>query len=171
MEINRDFPLDVIADPELKRTVLGDDYSLKFFNNQYRSGVSSLLPLKERIYVTSYGQAFPLFSPFYESFNEKIQRLFDSGLTDLWIENTINPRGVVIKVDEIGPQVLTLDHLEIAFKIILISVGISVIGFFAEIVFFQIHRAWTKWQREKLRKRKSNRSRIKRKKKTQRRIM
>lgn len=66
--------------------------------------------------------------------------MIDSGLTNFWVQNIMNPRGVTRKVEEIGPEVLTMDHFGIAFKIMLVAVVISAVGFVSEIVFAYLYK-------------------------------
>lgn len=134
--------MNIVSDPQMKSTMLGSHKVFWFINNQYRSGSSSLMIMKERIQTFSYGLAFKKFSPFYETFNEKITRLIDAGITDYYIENAVNPRGLKNTVETIGPEILTMEHLEIAFKISLIAIAFSLIVFMAEIVFFQLHKVF-----------------------------
>lgn len=127
--------LDYIADTELKATILATSLIVEFINNNYRSGVSSLSGLKQKLHSEYFGQAFPLFSPFYESFNMKIHHMIDAGLTEYWIQNVINRRGLKRKVEQVGPEILTMEHLDVAFKIILGALLISIIVFLIEIIF------------------------------------
>lgn len=124
----------------MKGTILFLNIYLTYINSGFRSGFSSLTPLKERLSTVYYGLAFPSFSPFYETFNDKIFRLFDAGLTSYWIQSRLNPRSVIKKVEDIGPEVLTMEHLDIAFKIIMIAVAICILMFLFEILFFQLHK-------------------------------
>lgn len=132
--------VNIISDPEMKGTTLGLEIIFWFINNQYRSGSSSFMMMKERFKTLNYGLAFNRSSPFYETFNEKITRMIDAGLTDYWIQKTVNPRGLKKSVETIGPEILTMEHLDIAFKISLIAFASSLIVFLAEIVFFQLHK-------------------------------
>lgn len=131
---------NIIAEPEMKGTVIASRQILSLINHEFRSGFSTLISLKERFSSKFVGLAFPSFSPFYESFNELIRRMIQAGLMEYWNEGIINPRGLIKKVDEIGPQVLTLDHLDIAFKIIVIAIVVSVACFLTEITLTRLHR-------------------------------
>lgn len=110
-------------------------------NNQLRSGSPSLLVLQEQFGDEfGLGLLFAPFNPFYETLNEKIQWLIEGGLTNLWIENALNQRGINKKLPEIGPEVLTMEHLDIGFKIMMVVWSISIMGFLAEIVFYRIKK-------------------------------
>lgn len=125
--------------------MLASYFLLLNINSRYRSGSSSLLVLQEKFYSSvGSGLAFPLFSPFYETFNEKISRMIEGGLINLWIQNAFKQRGVNKKLNDIGPEILTMEHLDVAFKIILIALAISVIGFLSEIIFKRLKMTFEK---------------------------
>lgn len=115
-------------------------------NNQLRSGSPSLLLLQEKMYSAfGSGLLFPPFAPFYETFNEKILWMIEGGLINLWIQNALKQRGINKKLPEIGPEVLTMEHLDIAFKIIMIVWAICILGFLAEIMFYRIKKMFKKF--------------------------
>lgn len=91
------------------------------------------------------GIALPLFSSFYETLNELIYRMHDAGLIGYELKLSFSPKNHIKNSDDIGAEVLTMEHLDIAFKIILIAIGISVFGFFAEILVFQFCKM-LKWR-------------------------
>lgn len=99
----------------------------------YKSGFPSLLVLKQTI-ETMFGTAmFANFDPFYERHYEMMSRLADSGLLNRYNDLNTNPRGMKLKIEQIDPQVLTVEHLMIGLRIWLIAVLISLIAFVAEI--------------------------------------
>lgn len=59
-------------------------------------------------------------------------RLADSGLLTYWYEFYKNPSGLKLQIEEIGPQVLTMEHLLIGFQICIAVLTLSVIAFVAE---------------------------------------
>lgn len=113
-------------------------------NNRYRSGFSSLSTIQDKLLAVNGGQPFPYLSPYFERFNDEIRRMIDAGLTNMWLQKTHNPRGLINKNEKIGPEILTMEHLEVAFKIIIILMAISVVVFLAEILCFHVisSRAW-----------------------------
>lgn len=136
--------MEFVVEPELKRTMMTSESTIPIINNIYRRGVSSLSHLPERISAVSHGYSFPLFSPFFDTFNVIIIRMFDVGLSIYWNQRLFYPKDAMIKVDELGPEVLTMEHLDIAFKIIMVAMAISCLSFLAEIVFFQLQMKFRK---------------------------
>lgn len=111
----------------------GVSQTLEFYykmieGSKYRSGVSSLFALNEILISIPTGIGFKQFSPFFEVFNEKIGQLIATGIMNKW-DNKSYPK----KIDDIGPQVLTVDHLRLGFMACLIPLGLATIFFFMEI--------------------------------------
>lgn len=105
---------------------------------EYRSGFSSIHLLDFNVNTVYKGLTFPNFSPIYETFNERIGNFIANGLISYWHEMLIDPKGIKITEDKIGPQVLTLDHLEICFQACLIPAVLSLIAFLYEITTFKL---------------------------------
>lgn len=104
-------------------------------NGKYRSGVSSLHFLDEIDHVVHSGLVFPSFSPFFDEFNDQIGRLVSGGFFNFWQPFKIK-KG---KAEDIGPQVLTMDHMEVALIASMLPFTFAIIAFIAEI---SVH--WTK---------------------------
>lgn len=136
--------MEFIAEPELKRTMMTSGETIPILNSFYRRGVTSLSSLPQRLSALSHGFTFPMFSPFFDTFNVIIIRMLDSGLGNFWFQRTFYPKGNIRKVDEMRPEVLTLEHLDVAFKIIMVAMAISCLSFLAEIVFFQVQKMFRK---------------------------
>lgn len=73
-------------------------------------------------------------NPFFDYFNQILGELEAGGFLIYWRKNEINPQGFKRKLEEIGPQVLTMEHLEIGFLVCLFPFGISAIVFVFEII-------------------------------------
>lgn len=101
-------------------------------NNNYRSGVSSILFLEESFASFGYGIAFERFCPFFETFNRDIDRMISAGVMD-YIQKKTNLYVTKNFQYEIGPQILTMEHLGIGFLFCLIPLLISVIVFGMEV--------------------------------------
>lgn len=99
---------------------------------KYRSGAPSLLLLEKTIKVIFDGYAFPPFSPYFEEFNEQINIMMSSGLVSYWIQQEAPGLSDKLKVEEIGPQILTFDHLAVGFYICIASSIIATISFLIE---------------------------------------
>jgi hypothetical protein len=131
--------LNTVAEPSNKVAVF--EYLSKFstiHNNHqkyYRSGVSSIKILEEK--VETYFEVFIFMpsNPFFDYFNQIIAELAAGGFLSYWRKLEINPKGLKRKIDEIGPQVLTMEHLMVGFQICLVSFAICVIIFVFEILF------------------------------------
>lgn len=88
------------------------------------------------------GYVFKPYSPFYETFNAKIGLLNSNGYSSQTEKNFLNPLGFTRHDDEIGPQVLTLDHLGVAFLISLCPLLIATLVFFGEISMPYLKEFW-----------------------------
>lgn len=102
--------------------------------NDYRSGFSSLYALEEAVRLWMERFCFPPFSPFIDRFNEKIHDLHSSGLIGHWEINFYgNRKGLIRKPEDIGPQVLTMEHLEVCFLICFLPLIFGTIAFAGEV--------------------------------------
>lgn len=127
---------DYLAEPSHKATMLMTPESLsEIYNRRLRSGAGSISLLDETIRTFFRCVAFRPFDPYYEIFNEKIDELISSGIIPhyFWISGFLRSRGKVSEAA--GPQVLTMEHLEIGFIICLTPLIVSIAVFLAEIVF------------------------------------
>lgn len=104
-----------IVEPEEKLTQMEQRQVLTHINIHYRSGFSSLSLLEENVKTTPAGLVFRLFSPLIELFNEKCHQLLAGGFIAHWNNHEFNPKGFKMKLDKIGPQVLTMEHVNVCF--------------------------------------------------------
>lgn len=149
----------IIVEPENEATTLVPRNLLTIFNNLFRSGFSSLSCLEENYDTAQLGLKYPTLSPLVEIFNEKIHQLMDAGLISYWYNKMKNPSGITKKPDEIGPQVLTMDHVTVGFLVCLCPSIMSILMFVCEVAFFR----WELW---KITKRETTTRKIKIKKTT-----
>jgi len=77
------------------------------------------------------GMVLVLGHPINEAINNKITALLESGIMDYWITNATYLKA---EKEDLGPQVLTLDHLFIGFVIWLIALAFAVVVFLIEVV-------------------------------------
>lgn len=126
--------LDIVAEPANKGTTLSYPFILlSIHNNKFRSGHSSLTLLKESYVLTGFSLAFWPFSPFFETFNERILDFLSNGIIEHWFGEYENAQDFKRKVIiDIGPQVLTMEHLEIGFIFCLVAAMFSFIAFICE---------------------------------------
>jgi hypothetical protein len=129
--------LNTVAEPANKMAVF--EFLSKFLtihNNHreyYRSGVSSIKILDERIETNFQVFFFMPSNPFFDYFNQIIAELAAGGFLIYWRMLEINPKGIERKIDVIGPQVLTMDHLMIGFQICLFACAIGATTFVFEV--------------------------------------
>ena len=103
---------------------------LQYF--EYRRGAASVVMLEDDWITTYSGIIFKAFSPFFEIYNEMLGRLESNGGLEEWRDWNQYPTKP--NVDEIGPQVLTMDHLWIGFLAWLIPLALSALVFAFEIL-------------------------------------
>lgn len=84
--------------------------------------------LTEYLRTLFIGLSFKPFCPFYEILNEKIGRMVAAGLVDYWMNRGMNLHRNAFD-ESIGPQVLTMEHLDIGFKFCLFPLVLSLIAF------------------------------------------
>lgn len=114
------------------------DYLSIVHNQWYRDGFSSLILLDEVVYTIPISVTFPYFSPIFEISNEKLHQLIASGLTSYWYDKIINPKGLKIKPEDVGPQVLTMEHVTIGFIVCMWPLALSILVFIFEVLFFKL---------------------------------
>lgn len=127
--------MDVIAEPANKFAVLQYSTVLSEIHNEQRSGVSSIKILGEKVDTFFLTFKFIAFNPFVDYINQIMDELAAGGFLSYWRKLEMNPKGFKTKIDDIGPQVLTMEHLEIGFVICLYLYAICEIIFVFEIVF------------------------------------
>lgn len=129
----------IVVEPENKAVSQTTDGFFKIFLNQkYRSGTSSLRALDEVLQLMTGGCGFKKFSPFFEVFNEKIGQLIAAGVLKEFNERFLP--SIKTKTDEIGPQVLTMEHLGLGFIACLIPLGLAIAVFCMEFVVHGLRR-------------------------------
>lgn len=125
--------LDIVAEPANKATTMASSIQLERFENQvYRSGSSSISLLDEVYIIQSCGFAFPPFSPFFETFNAKIDQMISNGIIDHERKMQNDPK--LATIEESEAQVITLEDLGLGFEICLISMAISLTAFIIELL-------------------------------------
>lgn len=134
---------DNIAEPMNKRAIIVPIMLWEGREQEYyRSGVSSLLWLRSsQLRTACFHIPFLKPNPFYEVVNKKLNQMSSSGLLEYWHDNEWNSKGFKYKADEIGPQVLTMDHLGICFVLWLITLSVSFVAFLGELIWFW----WPMW--------------------------
>lgn len=90
--------------------------------------------LQENIENRFSALSFKPYSPFYESFNKLMGELADVGLLKHWNNLELEIKFYKKKIEEIGPQVLTMEHLMVGFQICMAALSMSVIAFVGEYI-------------------------------------
>ena len=136
--------LDVISEPSNRACKMAFSHTIQQINTDvYRSGETSLVLLDE-VYVT-----FPVvllfkdYSPYLETYNEMLGWMESNGLIGLWRQYKMGYS--VRKSEDIGPQVLTLDHLKIGFLACLISINFCIAAFIGEVLLPKVANAIRKY--------------------------
>ena len=96
----------------------------------YCSGTTSL-NIMDEAYKTAYaGVPYKKLSPYVEVFNEILAKMEPNGMMEYWRRFKSFS---TTKIEQIGPQVLTLDHLKIGFLACCIPMVLAVIAFIGEL--------------------------------------
>lgn len=130
-----DLPTSLEATAETSNklvSVVAGPQFVYFVNEKHRSGVSSLHILDEVTKVVQLGLAFSSFSPFYSEINVQIGRMISGGFFNYW-RSFFFPKPLNVKSESIGPQVLTMDHMEVAFIASLLPLTLAISAFMTEV--------------------------------------
>lgn len=126
----------LIVGPGSKATEITSPYLMPLYLGDFRRGFSSIEVLEENIETFHLSLVFPAFCPLIEVFNEKIHQLLASGMVSHWHDCLLNPTGMKKKPDEIRPQVLTMEHLEVGFLVCFCPFILSIFTFVCELAFY-----------------------------------
>lgn len=130
------------VEPSLKIAVLTEQGIVYTLNNRkFRSGLSSLRLLQETLRFSMAGISYEVHHFFTEQFERTLPYLQASGLVNYWIQNNRNAKSFSNQPIDPGPQVLTLEHLEIGFKVCLIPLFMATVCFIYEIINFKVYQA------------------------------
>lgn len=123
----------IVAEPANKGILQAPEYMFNEFVIQiHRTGISSLFVLDEIVINVPLAFGFKKFSPFYEVFNDKIGQLLANGIIKDLFKCVTQPEPH--KSDDIGPQVLTMEHLGLGFVACLIPLVLAAVVFVIEII-------------------------------------
>lgn len=126
--------IDIVAEPANRGTMFLTQEMINVNEVEYyRSGLFSVTLLDETIVSQKRGFVYKPFSPFFETFNEKIDEMLSSGIVEYWNKKLFNPSLVKRTEEEVGPQVLTMEHLEVGFISCLIFLILSIFVFLLEV--------------------------------------
>lgn len=129
--------LDIVAEYSNKKYHINLESDIDtVYKKEYRSGVPSLQIFPHPIMNLFWVHTFPEFSPYTEDFNELLGRIVSSGFNDNWkmFEEQITFKKK--EIEEIGPQVLTMDHLSVGFIACCCPLVLSLLAFVMEVTIF-----------------------------------
>ena len=143
---------NIAAEPSNNSTVESNRGSLAYYinNRAYRSGTTSLTYLEENMKLVYIGIFFNVSSPLTEVYNEKLEWLKTGGFLDDWKLYEYLP----LKLEEIGPQILTMDHLEVAFLLCLAPLSLCFAAFIAELIWSRMASFYKKCSQKTIVKKK-----------------
>jgi len=127
-EVSDELLLKIVSEGANKATSLVRRSLGKETMPYYRDGDLSFKLLAENVVTIYMSKIFKPFCPFFESINSKIDQLMSAGIISHWI----NSDKLKINFDEIGPQVLTWEHLELGFAVCMIPLLIGIVVFLCE---------------------------------------
>jgi len=129
--------LDFVAEPSNKATMVVYRRMIQLDGTPSKQ---DFLLLTDNIVSTFVGLVFKDFSPFFESFNYKVDQLISAGMFLHWFQ----PNSLKIKHDDPAePQVLTWEHLYVGFIACMIPLIIGIAVFFCECLAPKIRKCLT----------------------------
>lgn len=132
--------LDIVAETANIGTFLVAKRHLAYAEDEaYRSGFSSLSLLEDGFDSSFVGFNFKSFCPFYETFKSRLDQMTSAGIILRIVDNFFHFKSNQKKM-EIGPQVLTMEHLAVGFLICLIPLALSIVAFVGELLIDFVRR-------------------------------
>jgi hypothetical protein len=126
---------NLVAEPSNKFTYLFFRAHFCAMLRTMRKALPSLYLLDENVVTIPFYIILPRFVPYSETFKEQIELMISNGLVgklnaESWSFNQNEKR----YVEEVKPQILTVEHLSLGFLAILISLVVSLCVFLVEIM-------------------------------------
>ena len=122
--------MDLISEPSNRAATTAEPTYIESVQHiDYRSGKTSLQFLDEPYKLVYSGVVFKKSGSFVEVFNEMVAKMEPNGLMERWRRFESYSR---TKFEEVGPQVLTMDHLKLGFLACCISMVLAIIAFIGE---------------------------------------
>ena len=129
---------NAIAEPSNRVTLITYKWIIKAIEHEkYRSGTTSVVVLEEDYKLLYAGMMFRAFCPYLEIYNQILGMMESNGQMEYWRQNFYYPPSPP-KPEDIGPQVLTMDHLRIGFLACCIPAVLSIFAFIGELVWSRI---------------------------------
>lgn len=127
--------LNIVADySNMKVSVAEEGFLDVIEAHRFSSGFASLRTLSEKVSIQYWFPYFASFNPFFEEFNAKISQMVATGHFGSWKMHEIKKSLIKDRKDNIGPQVLTMEQLEVAFIVCSVPAILSVVVFCFEVL-------------------------------------
>jgi hypothetical protein len=120
-------------DEDFHGIVSGTTEKLSEINRLGRRSISSLRMMKQKLGVFPESFAMPRNHFLIESFDSVIGRMLSGGLIDYWRFRNVQPDK---KIDDFGPEVLTMEHLGVCFLVCMIPFVFAIIAFIFEQIWY-----------------------------------
>jgi hypothetical protein len=134
-------------DPENEAFALGFSSHFNLINHQmYRTGTSSLIVLEESLNSFFWAFGFLEYMPYFDQFYNFTLRAVECGIYHRLFENLFKTQKK--KPEDIGPQILTLEHLAIGFYACLIPLALACISFICELLSIPVKRLFGELKRK-----------------------
>ena len=128
--------LEITSEPSNQAVTSGDSAVIEYIQHEkYRRGTTSLRYLDEPYKMMYSGIIFKNWSPFVKVFNDMLAKMETNGLMAHWRRFNVYSKTII---EDIGPQVLTMDHLKIGFLACCISMVLAVIAFIGELAWSRL---------------------------------
>jgi hypothetical protein len=130
-------PFNHLVEPENRIAYIAPPTLLKdAYSRTYRRGLSSIFVADEDVSPAWHG--FDMNIVLKDIISLKASQLVESGI----LPNVLSEirRHKLTKPEEIGPQVLTLRHLEAGFVVIFVLLGVSFVAFVVECAMKQVKK-------------------------------
>lgn len=128
---DQEYCSNIAIEPDNKGVTQTTDTIFNYYMTaKFRSSYTSFRLLDEIVLTNHHVFVFKPFSPFFQTFSNTIDRLVDSGFfapLSKWFS-------FKRKYENMGPQVLTLNHLGLGFIACLIPLGVAFVVFWLELV-------------------------------------
>ena len=128
--------LDSVSEPSNRAAVPSLSGVIKELQHKmYRSGTTSMQLLDEPYKSIYKGIVFKSWTPLLETFNKMLAKMEANGMMAHWRQFQ---EFSTTKLEEIGPQVLTMDHLELGFLACCIPIVLAAIAFIGELAWSRL---------------------------------
>ena len=145
---------EIVAEPSNRATTEHAAGFIDYLESLYKSGASSLTVLEDDYKLIFKGIVFLNYSPFLETYNEMLGWMEDFGFMAYWRDIFMKYNPLII--DDIGPQVLTMDHLTIGFLACCVPLIFCIAAFIGELICARFLKKIDVFKRKQRRVRESN---------------